>query len=539
MSERQEKPLRKAVLESGVEVKPIYGPQDLEGFDPARELGEPGEYPFTRGIHKHMYRDRVWTMRQYLGFGTPRESNERFKYLIGCGQNALNVAFDLPTQMGLDSDDPMAEGEVGRVGMAVDTLRDMEDAFEGIDLGTISVSLTINAVANVLVAMYLTVAEKQGVPRDRIAGTPQNDILKEIIGRGAWIFDLEPSVKMVGDIIEFCSRQYPRYSPVSVCGYHIRESGATPAQEIAYAYGIAEVYIQNVLERGLTVDEFAPRFSFNFNIFGNLWEQVAKFRAARRMWARLLREKYGARNPRSMQMRMIAGGGGSGLTKEEPENNIARGAYYALASALGGAQTMALCCYDEAYTIPTPKASRISLRTMQILAEEIGLADTVDPLAGSYYVEWLTNEMERKIVESMERIDRLGGMLSAIRHGHVQRELAAQALEEQRKLRSGEVVKVGVNAYVDEGEARENPTVELHPYDRSKAEEQIRRLRAVRECRNADGFQRSLARVKAAAQAGENLMQAIMDAVRSYSTVGEITKVLKEVYGEFREPAVL
>jgi methylmalonyl-CoA mutase N-terminal domain/subunit len=539
MGEKEEKALRRVVLESGIEVKPTYGPDDLAGFDYARDLGEPGSFPFTRGIHRYMYRDRVWTMRQYLGFGTPRESNHRFKYLISCGQNALNVAFDLPTQMGLDSDDPAAQGEVGRVGMAVDTLRDMEEAFEGIDLGAISVSLTINAVATVLVAMYLTVAEKQGLSKDRIAGTPQNDILKEVIGRGAWIFDLKPSVKMVGDIIEFCSRNYPRYSPVSVCGYHIRESGANPAQEIAYAYCIAEAYIQNVLDRGLAIDEFAPRFSFNFNIFGNLWEQVAKFRAARRVWARLLKEKHGARNPRSMQMRMIAGGGGSGLTKEEPENNIVRGAYYALASALGGAQTMALCCYDEAYTIPTPKASKISLRTMQILAEEIGLADTVDPLAGSYFIESLTSAMEQRIWEYMERIHRLGGMVNAIAQGYVQRELAAQALDEQRKLRSGEMVKVGVNRYVDEAEARENPAVELHPYDRAKAEEQVRRLHEIRRSRDNDAVHRSLARLKDSAQAGENLMPPILEAVRAYTTVGEITKVLKEVYGEFREPAVL
>ncbi|HJX38544.1 MAG TPA: methylmalonyl-CoA mutase family protein, partial [Anaerolineae bacterium] len=439
-----EKKLREVVLESGVEVKPIYGPEDVADIDFEREIGEPGAYPFTRGIHKYMYRYRPWTMRQYAGFGTPRESNERFKYLIDHGQNALNVAFDLPSQMGLDSDHPLAWGEVGRVGMAVDSLQDMEEAFEGIPLDKISTSLTINSVATIMMAMYFVVAEKQGVPLQELRGTAQNDILKEYIGRGTWIFPVEPSIRLIGDTIEFCAEHVPYYYPVSVCGYHIRESGANPVQEIAYAYAIASAYIEHVRERGLDVDDFVARLSFNFDIWGNIFEQVAKFRAARRLWAKIVRDKFGATDPGAMQMKMIAGGGGGGLTIEQPENNIVRGAYYALISALSGTQTMALCTYDEAYTIPTEKAALIGLRTMQILAEEMGLCDTVDPLAGSYYIERLTTDLEKKIVEEIERVERMGGIVKAISEGLIQREVAGQAYRYEQGIQSGEIVKVGV-----------------------------------------------------------------------------------------------
>jgi len=332
--------IREVILESGIQVKPVYNPEDV---DPRQDIGQPGEFPFTRGIHPYMYRQRPFTMRQYAGFGAPHETNQRFKFLIENGQNALNVAFDLPTQMGLDSSDPLAEGEVGRVGMAVDTLADMEVAFEGIPLDQISVSLTINALAAPIMAMYFVVAEKQGVPLAQVRGTAQNDILKEYIGRGAWVFPVEPAVRLIGDTIEFCARKAPKYYPVSVCGYHIRESGANPVQEIAFAYAIAKEYIKRGLGRGLHVDDFAGQLSFNFDIFGNFFEQIAKFRAARRLWARITRDEFGAKNPNTMMMKMIAGGGGGGLTIEQPENNIARGAYYALISALSGTQTMALC----------------------------------------------------------------------------------------------------------------------------------------------------------------------------------------------------
>jgi methylmalonyl-CoA mutase N-terminal domain/subunit len=525
---------RDVVLESGIAVKPVYGPEDVSGGVSPPDIGKPGEYPFTRGIHPLMYRARPWTMRQYAGFGTPVETNQRFKFLIANGQNALNVAFDLPTQMGLDSDDPLAEGEVGRVGMAVDTLADMEVAFDGIPIDQISVSLTINAVAAPIMAMYFVVAEKHGVPLAEARGTAQNDILKEYIGRGAWIFPVEHGIRLIGDTIEFCARRAPKYYPVSVCGYHIRESGANPVQEIAYAYCIARAYIREGLKRGLGVDEFAERLSFNFDIFGNLFEQVAKFRAARRVWARLLKDEFGAQKPGSMQMKMIAGGGGGGLTIEQPENNIVRGAYYALISALSGAQTMALCSYDEAYTIPTEKAALISLRTMQILVDELGLCDTVDPLGGSYYVEWLTDEIERRILAEMHRVDgEMGGIVRAVSEGAVQREVALQAFKVERGIQDGTIPKVGVNRYRADEERRD---VALHEYKTEQAEESIRRTNDVRANRDRHAVILTLEKVRDAAASGQNVMPAMMDAVRAYATLGEITKTLKGVFGEFKEP---
>lgn len=533
----KESDLKRVVLESGIEVKPSYGPEDILDIDFEQDIGRPGEYPFTRGIHPFMYRYRPWTMRQYTGFGTPYETNQRFRFLIEHGQNALNVAFDLPSQMGLDSDSPLAEGEVGRVGMAVDTLKDMEVAFKDIPIDRISVSLTVNAVTPVILAMYLVTAEKYGVPLDQVRGTTQNDILKEYIGRGAWIFPVEPSLRMTGDTLEFCARYAPRYYPVSVCGYHIRESGATPAQEIAYAYCIAKAYIQEVVDRGLAVDDFAGRISFNFNIFGNLWEQVAKFRAGRRLWAKLMKEEFGAKDPRTMQMKMIAGGGGSGLTIEEPENNIVRGAYYALIATLSGTQTSALCCYDEAYTIPTPKAQLISLRTMQILAEEMGLSDTVDPLAGSYYIEWLTREMEQRIVAEMRRVDEeWGGIVKAVSNGLVQQQVSRQAYEYEQKLQHGEIVKVGMNKYRVEAQAEEAPDVELHPYRQEAMAEQLRRLEAVKQERDSTEVEAALQQVRDVCQRGQNVMPAMMRAVRAYCTLGEIIGVMKETLGEFQEP---
>ena len=536
----KESDLRPVILESGLEVKPIYGPDDIADLDLAQTVGEPGEFPFTRGIHRYMYRYRPWTMRQYTGFGSPHETNERFRFLIEHGQNALNVAFDLPTQMGLDSDDPLAEGEVGRVGMAIDTLRDMEVAFKDIPIDKISVSLTVNAVTPVILAMYLTAAEKYGVSREQVRGTTQNDILKEYIGRGTWIFPVEPSLRMTGDTLEFCAKEAPRYYPVSVCGYHIRESGATPAQEIAYAYAIAKAYIREVVDRGLVVDDFAGRISFNFNIFGNLWEQVAKFRAGRRLWAKIMKDEFGARQPSTMQMKMIAGGGGSGLTIEEPENNIARGAYYALIAALSGTQTSALCCYDEAYTIPTPKAQLISLRTMQILADEMGLADTVDPLAGSYFIESLTAEMEKLIVAEMHQVDNdWGGIVNAVGQGLIQQKIARQAYEYERKIQSGEIIKVGVNKYRVENNDQEIPEIELHGYRPEAKDEQLRRLAAVKQERDSAEVEAALRQVRDVCQQGQNVMPAMMRAVQAYCSLGEIIGVMKEVFGEFQEPVRL
>lgn len=525
--------IKDVVLESGIKVKPVYTQDDIKGLDYETSIQNPGEFPFTRGIHKFMYRARPWTMRQYSGFATAKETNKRFKYLIDHGQTGLNVAFDLPTQMGLDSDDPLAEGEVGRVGMAVDTLKDMEEAFEGIPIDKISTSLTINSTAAILIAMYVAVAEKQGVSSKEIRGTAQNDILKEYIGRGTWIFPVEPSIRLIGDTIEYCTRHVPKYYPVSVCGYHIRESGANPVQEIAYAFEIASAYIRHVQKRGLAVDEFVPRFSFNFDIHGNLFEQIAKFRAARRLWAKIIKDEFKAENPKSMQMKMIAGGGGGGLTIEQPENNIVRGAYYALISALSGTQTMALCSYDEAYTIPSKKAALISLRTMQILMDEMGLCDTVDPLGGSYYVESLTNQLEDEIEKCMNNLKESGGIVKAISEGYIQKEVSLQAYMHEKRIQSGEVTKVGVNKYRIEEEER---NIEFHEYDSAQVKEQVERLNKVKSERDNEEVKTNLNRLRDAATTDENLMPYMIDCVKCYATVGEITKVLKEVFGEFKEP---
>ncbi|MGD2108462.1 MAG: methylmalonyl-CoA mutase family protein [Phycisphaerae bacterium] len=519
--------------ESGLEIKPVYTREDVEqsgGFD---AVGAPGEFPFTRGIHKHMYRKRPWTMRQYAGFGTAEDTNKRFQYLIANGQTGLNVAFDLPTQVGLDSDDALADGEVGRVGMAVDSLHDFEIAFKDIDLDKITVSLTINGAAAVLIGMYFAMAQQRGYDIHKLRGTAQNDILKEFVGRGTWVFPVEPSIKLVGDTILYCAQHAPLYSPVSVCGYHIRESGASPVQEIAYAFCIAKAYIDHVLSRGLHIDEFASRLSFNFDIHGDFFEQIAKFRAGRRLWAKVLKEEYGTQNPKSMWLRMIAGGGGGGLTIEQPENNIVRGAYYALISALSGTQTMALCSYDEAYTIPSEKAARISLRTMQILIEEMGLCNTVDPLAGSYYVETLTNQIEQQMRTVMSDVDQQGGIVRAIAEGQIQAAVSRQAYEKLARIERGEIRKVGVNCYrTDE----EQPGIEFHPFDHMVQTDQIARLRTLRASRDNSKVEETLTAVRSAAQANRNVMQPIIDAVKEYATVGELTHCLADVYGRYEEP---
>lgn len=528
--------VEKVIYQSGIEVKPSYGPKDLEaiGFDYDEDLGDPGQYPFTRSIHPLGYRSRAWTTRQYTGFGTPQDTNERFKYMIANGQNGLNVAFDLPTQMGYDSDSPQSEGEVGRVGMAVDSLQDFEIAFKDIQFDRIGSGLTINAVASIMLAMYQATAEKFGYSKETISATPQNDILKEMIGRGAWIFPVEPSVRLVCDTIEYSVKELPRCNPVSICGYHIRESGATPSQEVGFAFEIAKTYIDNLVGRGLSPDDFVGRFSFNLNVFGNLWEQIAKFRAARKLWARLLKEEYGVTNRKNQFLRGLFGGGGSGLTKEQPENNIIRGAYYGLAVALSGAQTTALCSFDEAFTIPTPRAALLSLRTLEILMEEVGLRDTVDPLAGSYFVETITKEMEGKIKEEMLRVQKTGGMTKAISSGYIQREVARQAYDFEKSLQNGEIIKVGVNKYTE----GDQPDVELHEYDDSWVNTQISRLKELRRTRDNREVNRSLKSLQKTAKSGNNVMPDLVDCCRAYATVGEMTGVFRDVFGEWDEPCL-
>ena len=534
MIEVAEDGTKKFFNESGIEVQEVYTAADVEASGGIEFIGEPGQYPFTRGIHKEMYRKRAWTMRQYAGFGNPVETNKRFKYLIENGQTGLNVAFDLATQTGLDSDDVMAEGEVGRVGMAVDSLRDFEIAFDGIDLEKITVSLTINGSAAILIAMYLAMAEKRGYDLKNLRGTAQNDILKEFIGRGTWIFPVDPSVRLVGDTIEYCAEHAPKYSPVSVCGYHIRESGCNPAEEMAYAFCIAKAYADNVIARGMKVDEFANRLSYNFNIFGNLFEQVAKFRAGRSLWAKIIKEDYKAEDPKSMWLRMIAGGGGGGLTFEQAEVNIMRGAYYALISALSGAQTMALCSYDEAYTIPTEYSARVSLRTMQLLTEEMGMCETVDPLAGSYYVETMTNQMRKRMEEVMAEVDKEGGIIEMVRDGRIQAKVSSQAYGMTRNIESGAFPKVGVNCYrVDKEDEHE---VEFHEYSEADTKLQTDSLAKVKAERDGAEVARCLDQLSEDAKAEINVMPAIMAAVKAYATVGEMTNALTAVYGHYEEP---
>jgi len=528
--------MRDVKLNAGIPVKPSYGPEELDGRDAAADIGRPGEYPFTRGIHRAMYRERLWTMRQYIGFGTPADTNARFKHLMAHGQDALNVAFDLPTQLGLDSDDPRAEGEVGRVGMAVDTLADMEEAFAGIPLDRVSVSLTINGMAAPITAMYYAVAERQGAPADRVVTTPQNDILKEFIARGTWVYPVDPSLRLVADLIEFSARRYPRSNPVSVCGYHIREAGCTTAQEMAYGLAIAAAYVELMLARGMAVDDFAPRLSFNFTCWGKIFEEVAKFRAGRRLYARMMRERFGAANPKSCMFRSLIGGGGSAFTVEEPENNIVRGAYIALAAALSGAQTMALPTYDEAYTIPSAKAQLLALRTMQICAEESGAADTADPLGGSYYVEALTNAMEERILAELAAVERMGGIVEAVRSGAIQAEVARQAYLHEQQLAAGETRKVAVNCHVGEARGTADHDVELYVSDAAVAEAQVGKLARVRGERDGHAVTAALGRLADEARGTANLMPAIMECVTAYATLGEINQALKAVFGEYREP---
>jgi len=537
--------IKEVTYQSGIKVKPSYGPQDLEdrGFTYEKDLGAPGEFPFTRSLHPQSYRSRAWTTRQYTGFGTPEETNERFKLMIANGQNGLNVAFDLPTQMGYDSDHPLAEGEVGRVGMAIDSLKDFETAFAGIPLDRIGSGLTINAVATIMMAMYQATAEKFGYSKDQISTTPQNDILKEMIGRGAWIFPVEHGVRLVGDSIEYAVKELPKSNPVSICGYHIRESGATPAQEIAYAFEIARAYIDNVVKRGIAPEDFVGRFSFNFNVYGNMWEQIAKFRAARKLWAKMLKNEYGVTDKKKLFLRGLFGGGGSGLTKEQPENNIMRGAYYALGAALSGAQTTALCSFDEAYTIPTPRSALLSLRTLELLMDEVGLRDTVDPLAGSYFVETLTLEMEEKILEEMKEVEKLGGMVNCISSGLIQRKVSRQAYEFEKGLQSGEYKKVGMSSPETDkisGNAANNESsktnVELHEYNEEWARKSKANLKELRATRDTKEVEQNLAALEKAAKTSDNVMPHLVKCCHAYATVGEMAGVFRKTFGEWNEP---
>jgi methylmalonyl-CoA mutase N-terminal domain/subunit len=519
----------------GIPVEPLYTPADVPG-DYLERIGFPGEFPFTRGIYPTMYRGRHWTMRQYAGFGTAEESNRRYRYLLDQGQTGLSVALDLPTQCGYDSDDPMAEAEVGRVGVAIDTLRDMEILFDGLPLGEVSTSFTINGTAAIILAMYLAVAERRGVPWERVAGTIQNDILKEYVARGTWIFPAEPSVRLIVDTIEFCAERAPRFNPISIAGAHFRDAGGTAVQEAAFTLADAFAYVEAVRARGIDVDSFAPQLSFFFYTYTDLFEEVAKYRAMRRLWARAMRDRFGARKPESMMFRFGNVCGGHSLTREEPLNNIARVTLEALASVLGGTQSMFTASWDEAYAIPGEESARTALRIQQVLAHESGAARTVDPLAGSYYVEALTDQMERAIEAELARVEAQGGMVSAIERGWVQREIHREAYRQELDRQEGRRVVVGVNRFRTPGPP---PALTLQRADPALAARQVARLAEVRASRDAKRVEAALDAVRETAGGSGNLMPRLLDAVRAHASVGEISGVLREVWGVFREPAVV
>ncbi|MCK9520269.1 MAG: methylmalonyl-CoA mutase family protein [Dehalococcoidia bacterium] len=520
---------------SSIPVQRMYTPLDVANLDYERDLGFPGEYPFTRGVQPTMYRGRFWTMRQYAGFGTAEESNQKFRFLLSQGQTGLSVAFDLPSQLGYDSDDPMAIAEVGQVGVAIDSLYDMETLFDGIPLDKVSTSMTINAPAPVMLAMYIAAAEKQGVASEQLNGTVQNDVLKEYVARGTYIFPPGPSVRLAADVMGYCAEHVPQWNTISVSGYHMRDAGATAAQEIGFTFANARAYMDAAIERGLNIDQFAPRISWIFNTHNNFFEEIAKYRALRRLWAKMLKEEYGAKDPRSMTLRTHTQTGGSTLMAQQPENNIVRAAIQTLAAVVGGVQSIALSCYDEALALPTDDAQRMALRTQQIIAHETGAADTVDPMAGSYYVEYLTNELERRAVEYMDQIADAGGAVAAIESGWVQTQIAEASWEYQRKVDEKQEIIVGVNDYIEGGE--QPPAI--FTVDRRLVDHQLKRLSDHRKNRDMAKVEASLAELKRVCASHDNTMPAILEAVRNYATLGEICGAMRDVFGEYRAPTVI
>ena len=518
---------------SGIEIELCSDPKSLENWDYQSKLGFPGEYPYTRGVQPNMYRGRLWTMRQYSGYATAAESNKRYRFLLSQGTTGLSVAFDLPTQIGYDSDHPMARGEVGKVGVAIDSLRDFEVLFDRIPLDEVSTSMTINATAAILLAFYLVRAEQSGIPFDKLRGTIQNDILKEYVARGTYIFPPEPSMRIITDIFAFCGEHVPRWNTISISGYHIREAGSTAVQEVAFTLANAIAYVQAATDRGLKVDDFAPRLAFFFNAHNDFLEEIAKFRAARRLWAKIMRERFGARDTRSQLLRFHTQTAGSALTAQQPDNNIVRVALQALAAVLGGTQSLHTNSLDEALALPTERTVEIALRTQQIIANESGVASTVDPVAGSYAIERLTDEIESKASKYIERIDKLGGALAAIEKGFVQQEIQEAAYEHQKKVEACEKVIVGVNRFRSDGIDQEPELLRIDP---AIEEAKRKELSELRQSRNNDSVRRSLERLQSAAREVDNLIPRILDCVRCYTTLGEISDTLRKVFGEYREP---
>ena len=520
---------------SGLPLEPLYTESDLGDWNPETSLGFPGEFPYTRGIYPTMYRGRFWTMRQYAGFGTAVESNQRYRYLLSKGQAGLSVAFDLPTQIGLDSDHPLALGEVGKVGVAIDSLEDMETLFDGIPLEKVSTSMTINATAAILLCLYVAVAKKQGANLEKLSGTVQNDVLKEYIARGTYIYPVRPAMRIVTDIFAWCRDHLPRWNTISISGYHIREAGSTAVQEVAFTLADGIAYVQAALDAGLGVDEFAPQLSFFFNAHNDLLEEIAKYRAARRLWAKIMRDRFHARDSRSLLLRFHAQTAGSSLTAQQPENNIVRVAIQALAAVLGGCQSLHTNSMDEALALPTEDSALIALRTQQVIAHETGVPNTIDPVAGSYAIEHLTNEIERGAEEYIGKIDSLGGMLRAIESGFVQGEIQKVAFEFQRAIEKKEQIVVGVNDFVAE-QARQIPTLRI---DEEIERSQVARLKALRARRDSSRAQSALAELQRRATTNENLLPAILAAVEAYATVGEISDALRRLFGEYQESVVI
>jgi len=520
---------------SGLPVDSLYTEKSIPNWDPEDALGYPGEFPYTRGIYPTMYRGRLWTMRQYAGFGSAVESNQRYRYLLSKGQAGLSVAFDLPTQIGMDSDHPLAQGEVGKVGVAIDSLEDMEALFDGIQLEKVSTSMTINATAAILLCLYVAVAKKQGANLARLSGTVQNDVLKEYIARGTYIYPVRPAMRIVTDIFAWCRESLPKWNTISISGYHIREAGSTAIQEIAFSLADGIAYVQAAIDAGLGVDDFAPQLSFFFNAHNDLLEEIAKYRAARRLWARIMRDRFAARDPRSLLLRFHVQTAGSSLTAQQPENNIVRVAIQALAAVLGGCQSLHTNSLDEALALPTEDAALIALRTQQIIAHETGVTNTVDPVAGSYAIEHLTNEIEKGAAAYIEKIDALGGMLRAIESGFVQGEIQKAAYAYQRAIEEKEQIVIGVNDFVSE-EERTVPTLRI---DAEIERSQVARLNALRAKRDSARVQFALAELQRRAATSENLLPAILTAVESYATVGEISNALSRVFGEYQESVVI
>jgi methylmalonyl-CoA mutase N-terminal domain/subunit len=520
---------------SHIPILPLYTPEHLSAWDHDRDVGYPGQFPYTRGVQATMYRGRLWTMRQYAGMGDAGESNKRYKYLLANGTTGLSVAFDLPTQIGLDSDHPLAAGEVGKVGVAIDSLEDMQRLFEGIVLTTISTSMTINATASILLALYVSVARRQGVDIRKLSGTVQNDVLKEYIARGTYIYPPQQAMRIVTDIFAWTNENVPEWNTISISGYHMREAGSTAVQEVAFTLGNGIAYVGAALRAGLDVDKFAPRLSFFFNAHNNFLEEVAKFRAARRMWARIMRDRFKAKNPKSWMLRFHTQTAGSTLTAQQPENNIVRTAIQAMAAVLGGTQSLHTNSFDEALALPTEASARIALRTQQVIAFESGAPQTVDPLAGSYYIESLTNEIEKRALEYLEKIEAMGGMLKAIERGYVQQEIQNAAYEYQQAVDREEAVVVGVNRF----QVEQEQAVPIQRIDAALEPRQVERVRALRSRRDADTCKSALKAVEDTARSGENLMPRILAAVEANATVGEISDAMRSVYGEYKEAVVI